>query len=546
MGVLYLARRGGSTGFSRPVAIKVIHDHLAQNKRFCRMFIDEAKLSARIDDPNVVRVDEFGQADGRYYLVMEYVHGASLAQTIGVLRRRGGIPMEHAVAIAMQIASGLHGAHEATDEDGAPLGIVHRDVSPHNVLVSYKGSVRVIDFGVAKAKLVGGQTKTGSLRGKLAYMPPEQARSARTVDRRADLYGVGLILWEMLTGRRVFDADTDIAILNQIREPQIVAPSSLAPAVPKALDVAVMRMLANEPSDRPQTGAALQRELATAMPTALRVLSGDLAGLMTKVRAAAEAAAPAGDDDAAVYGEELRKDVMTFSANMKGSVDEGSDALETRPSRPELEERPSVPPAPSSGRAPSRQPPGPLLRPADGVRRLVPSSPLSSPDALIPPPPLSSSRGLPAAPSSSSSDLMRPAYASVPAAQIARDSFASAASLGGRESVVPLPILAPVPHMPQVPVEGSPVSGGFASRPFLLGVAAALVAGAIILLSVMALGRSDTTSAPAQAPIRAVPANKAAPLPPAAPTLVAPVVIAPPEPTLEMLDAAPPPVVRRR
>ena len=235
MGVLYLARRIGPAGFSRPVAIKVIHDHLAANKRFARMFVDEAKLSARIDDPNVVRVEEFGQADGRYYLVMEYVHGASLAQAIAVLRKRGRIPMELAVAMAMQIAGGLHGAHEATDEEGVPLGIVHRDVSPHNVIVSYKGTVRVIDFGIAKARQVGGQTKTGSLRGKLAYMPPEQARSARTVDRRADLYGVGLVLWEMLTFRRVFDAETDIAILNQIREPDIIPPSALVPDVPKAL-----------------------------------------------------------------------------------------------------------------------------------------------------------------------------------------------------------------------------------------------------------------------------------------------------------------------
>src|SRR5687767_9052553 len=207
MGVLYLARRVGPAGFARPVAIKVIHDHLAQNKRFCRMFIEEAKLSARIDDPHVVRVEEFGEAGGRYFLVMEYVHGVSLAQVLGVMRKRGGIPIPVGVAIAMQMTAGLHGAHEATDEEGAPLGIVHRDVSPHNVLVSYKGHVRIIDFGIAKARQQsGGNTLTGSLRGKLAYMPPEQARSAKHVDRRADLYAVGLVLWEMLVGKRMFDA----------------------------------------------------------------------------------------------------------------------------------------------------------------------------------------------------------------------------------------------------------------------------------------------------------------------------------------------------
>ncbi len=257
MGVLYLARRDGASEFSRPVAIKVIHDHLAQNARFCRMFIDEAKLSARIDHPNVVRVEEFGKADGRYYLVMEYVYGVSLAQAIGVLHTAGRIPIDIAVAIAIEVAGGLHGAHEATNEDGTPLGIVHRDVSPHNVLVSYTGAVRVIDFGIAKARQVGGQTRTGSLRGKLAYMPPEQARSARTVDRRADLYALGLILWEMLTFRRVFDADTDIAILNQIRNPMIVPPSTLALNVPRSLDDIIMRTLAKDPSARPQNGLQL-------------------------------------------------------------------------------------------------------------------------------------------------------------------------------------------------------------------------------------------------------------------------------------------------
>ncbi|MDB4941227.1 MAG: Serine/threonine protein kinase PrkC, regulator of stationary phase, partial [Labilithrix sp.] len=390
MGVLYLARRNGTTGFSRPVAIKVIHDHLAQDKRFVRMFVDEAKLSAFIDDPNVVRVEEFGQAAGRYYLVMEYVDGASLAQVLGVLKRRGHIPVEQAVAIAMQIAGGLHGAHEATDEAGKPLGIVHRDVSPHNVLLSFKGYVRVIDFGIAKARQVGGQTKTGSLRGKIAYMPPEQARSARTVDRRADLYGVGLVLWEMLTLRRVFDADTEIAILNQIRDPQIAPPSSFNPAVPPALDAVVMRTLAQDPDDRPATGTALQRALAEALPAALLVLPGDLAGLMKNVRAAAEALA-GGEDDAAQYGDEVKASTGTFAGTLHESVEQANASLGGRASRPDDEAPASAPPPsfvplppPPSSRGsiplPAARPSVPIrvtprLLPSDGVRALAPSSP---------------------------------------------------------------------------------------------------------------------------------------------------------------------------
>lgn len=314
MGVLYLGRRVGAVprhGFSRPVAIKVIHDHLAQNKRFARMFIDEAKLSARIDDPNVVRVQEFGEADGRYYLVMEYVQGCSLAQVLQVVKK---LSVDHAVAIAMQLCAGLHGAHEATDEDGVPLGIVHRDVSPHNVLVSFKGFVRIIDFGIAKARLVGGQTKTGSLRGKLAYMPPEQARSARTVDRRADLYAAGLILWEMLTGRRVFDADTDIAILNQIRNPVIVPPSTLAPAVPKALDALLMATLDQDPNKRPADAAELQRRLADAVPSALRVLPRELAGVLERVRVTLTSGKV--EDDVDGYADDLQKSLTIFGKSM--------------------------------------------------------------------------------------------------------------------------------------------------------------------------------------------------------------------------------------
>lgn len=539
MGSLYLARRNTAAGFSRPVAIKVIHDHLAQNKRFCRMFVDEAKLAARIDDPNVVRVDEFGQADDRYYLVMEYVHGASLAQTIGVLKRRGGIPMDHAVAIAMQIASGLHGAHEATDEDGAPLGVVHRDVSPHNIVVSYKGSVRVVDFGIAKAKQVGGQTKTGSLRGKLAYMPPEQARSARTVDRRADLYGVGLILWEMLTGRRVFDAETDIAILNQIREPDIVPPSRLMPKVPQALDVAVMRMLAQDPNGRPRTGAELQRELATAMPTALRVLAGDLATLMSTVRAAADAAAAAGvaDDDAAMYGHELRRDVVTFGASMRSIASDVDDVLATRPSRPELEDHPSgpslphggsVPPLPAPPPGPSRPPPSTLLRPADGVRPLAPPAP---------------------SPSSPSLGPMRPSYASVPPAHM-HDAFVTAPTFASgppnAHAHAPLAIAPPIApksntaNAADAPMDAAALKAIATSKPFLMGVAVALGVAFFVLLAVMAIGRAAPEPTPGPGQYRLPgPAKTVGAV--AAPTIVAPVVIAPPPTAVpELVDAAVP------
>lgn len=321
MGSLYLAKRLGADGFARPVAIKVIHDHLASNKRFVKMFVDEARLSARIDHPNVVRVEEFGEADGRYYLVMEYVHGLSLSQTLRLLGARPGVPIEHAVAIAMQIAAGLHGAHEATDEQGAPLGIVHRDVSPQNVLLSWGGHVRLIDFGVAKARVQGERnTQTGSLRGKLAYMPPEQARSSKHVDRRADIYALGLVLWEMLAGKRMLDAPDDLTLLSLLKNPPIVPPSSYGRDIPPALDDAVLKCLALKPDDRPGTAADVQRMLGNAYPAALHVIGPDIGMMMAQVRERASNDRAAVDDPDEIDAE-ARGGLTVFGRSMHASLE---------------------------------------------------------------------------------------------------------------------------------------------------------------------------------------------------------------------------------
>ncbi|MBX3185482.1 MAG: protein kinase [Labilithrix sp.] len=516
MGVLYLARRSGASGgFSRAVAIKVIHDHLSQNKRFVRMFVDEAKLSARIEDPNVVRVEEFGEEGGRHYLVMEYVHGVSLAQAIGVLRRRGGIPIEAAVAIAIQIAGGLHAAHEATNDDGTPLGIVHRDVSPHNVIVSYRGHVRVIDFGIAKAQQVGGQTKTGSLRGKLAYMPPEQARSARTVDRRADLYGVGLVLWEMLTLRRVFDADTDIAILNQIREPNIRPPSAIAPKVPKALDDVVMQVLAQDPDARPATGLLLQRALGEALPEALRLMPADLAALMTKVRNAA-AAMGAEEDPSALYGEEIRRALTLVGEKGDGPPSSGRPAPSSRRPAPESDDAIDTKPGRAAGdfipqdvtaampgpvvvdeetlkRRSAARPSSAGVLPSDGVRPIAPE--------VVVPPPLSSG--------------------ALDARQSSPEMMAHLARLSSPDPAMPTAI---GPAAPQATT---------LRQKIMIAVAVPIVAVLVVGFAVIAGGAPEATTA-------AAPRRRDASADVASPALIAPIVIAPPIDDDEPLSSAAP------
>lgn len=279
MATLYLGARDGAAGFVRPVAIKVIHSHLAGDPKLQRMFVDEARLASRVDHPNVVRTDEFGEENGRYYLVLEYVDGCSLAELVRELgKRQRRLGLELAVKIALDVASGLHAAHEATGDDGRSLDIVHRDVSPQNILVAFKGHVKLIDFGLAKTRERIEATQQGIV-GKIAYMPPEQAHS-RPLDRRADVYALGVVLWEMLTTRRLFEATSDFVLLDKVRNPKIDPPSKYAPSITPELDRVVMKALAANADDRYSTAEAFRVDLARAVPAALERSSSELEALV--------------------------------------------------------------------------------------------------------------------------------------------------------------------------------------------------------------------------------------------------------------------------
>jgi eukaryotic-like serine/threonine-protein kinase len=244
------------------------------------MFVDEATLSSKIHDPNVVHVEDLGNVGGMLFLAMEYVHGAALAAVLKAARAANRRLVPGLVAhIGAQIASGLHAAHETTDETGTPLGIVHRDVSPQNVLVAFKGHVKVIDFGVAKAYGKQHETNVGAIQGKLGYMPPEQARSD-AIDRRADIYALGIVLWEMLAARRLFDAEHELALVERVRNPRVEPPSRFAVGIPPALDAIVMRMLAPRVDERPPTALDVKRMLLDAVPEARSVEAHDVAALM--------------------------------------------------------------------------------------------------------------------------------------------------------------------------------------------------------------------------------------------------------------------------
>ncbi|HVZ88850.1 MAG TPA: serine/threonine-protein kinase, partial [Polyangia bacterium] len=242
MAEVYLALSGELPGFRTLIVVKRILPHLASNRQFIRMFLDEARLAALLDHPNVVRIIEVGHDNEEYFLAMELVQGKPLSAVLrkAARERRPPSPALAAYIIA-QAASGLGYAHALTDGDGRPLGVVHRDVSPQNILLSFEGAVKLIDFGVARAFGRVAHTSPGGLKGKIEYMSPEQA-SAEEVDHRADVFALGVVLWEVLTGRRLFRRETELATMRSILDDPIPRPSEVAD-VPAALDAVVMRAL---------------------------------------------------------------------------------------------------------------------------------------------------------------------------------------------------------------------------------------------------------------------------------------------------------------
>ncbi|WP_437931640.1 protein kinase [Sorangium sp. So ce291] len=288
MASVHFARLVGAHGFARTVAIKRLHPQFARDPEFSSMLLDEARLAVRIRHPNVVTTLDSVQADGELFVVMEYIAGESLSSLLRETGRRGvRVPQPVVASILAGALAGLHAAHEATAEDGAPLQIVHRDVSPQNILVGDDGIARVLDFGIARATVRSQVSRVGQLKGKLSYMAPEQLRGA-PVDRRADIYAAAVVLWEVLTGRRLFTGECDAEIFGRILEGVIQPPSAFGD-VPPALDAVVQRGLEKDPDRRYATAlemaAALEEALPPASPRAVGAWVEATAGSLLEARA---------------------------------------------------------------------------------------------------------------------------------------------------------------------------------------------------------------------------------------------------------------------
>ena len=271
MATVYLGRQKGALGFSRTVAIKSMHPQLAKDPAFRAMFIDEAHLTARIRHPNVVPTLDIVQSDSKLLIIMEYVEGVSLSVLLKAAKERDTqLPIGVVTSILHDVLEGLHAAHELNDDHGQPFGVVHRDVSPQNILVGVDGVARVVDFGVAKATGRSYKTQTGEIRGKVGYMSPEQM-FGENLDRRVDIYAAGVVLWEALACERLFNAPTDAALVLLVTRGMVSPPSvARGERLPDGYDELVSRALSQEPAGRFSTAAEMNARLMQVAKPATR------------------------------------------------------------------------------------------------------------------------------------------------------------------------------------------------------------------------------------------------------------------------------------
>ncbi len=358
MATVHLARLSGMGGFQRNVALKLLHPHLAKDSDFVQMFFDEARLAARIHHPNVVPILEVGEGHQGYYLVMEYIEGDTFAALLSRATREGKrVPLAVVLRVIVDMLAGLHAAHELEDDRGRSLGLVHRDVSPQNILVGTDGVTRITDFGVARAASRLSATRAGQLKGKLAYMAPEQVNGEEDVDRRADIFSAGVVLWEALALKRLFKGSNEPATITRVLTEVVVSPREFNPEVPEAVAAVCLKALERD-RDRRFVSCA---ELADALE-----------------KAASDNQLLASQKDVATYVMEMvGADLESHRQAIREWLDQREQRASTNPP-PRTGPRPPpsrrAPPTVPSGGRPSKPPPPPRASSAAAGGRPRPSS----------------------------------------------------------------------------------------------------------------------------------------------------------------------------
>ncbi|NOJ83122.1 protein kinase domain-containing protein [Myxococcus xanthus] len=375
MAEIFLAKLLGADGFERNVVIKRMLPHLTNNPDFVEMFRDEARLAAKLAHPNIVQIQELGFAEGCYYICMEYLAGEDFSTTLRLAgRKRHYVPLPVVLRVLIDAARGLHFAHEFTNEAGQPLNVVHRDISPSNLYLTYQGQVKVLDFGIAKAESRLVNTRTGVVKGKYMYMAPEQARG-KEVDRRADIFALGVSLYEALTHVRPFSRENDLAVLNALLQGELKPPRELRPDLPEELEAILLKAMAFKPEDRYPTAEAFADALETFLSEHLSgsgamPLGTFLKGHFGEERFTERSRIPTLATLNATYGgaaagaQGQAPGAEAQGTNLYGVLAREGDA--TSAQRPGMSVRPSSPGVPAHGAA-SRGPTS--LEPTAGVRR---------------------------------------------------------------------------------------------------------------------------------------------------------------------------------
>ena len=317
MAEVFIAESAGIEGFKKRVAIKRVLPHLSEKKAFIAMFLDEARLSAHLSHSCVAQVFDIGVGDNAYFIVMEYVDGADLKGVIEYLRKVGKpFPVEPATFIASKLCEGLSYAHELTNTEGEPLHVVHRDMSPPNVLITKYGEVKIVDFGLAKATSQLQKSESGIIKGKFSYLSPEAALG-QEVDARTDIFAVGIILWEMLAGRRLFTGESDFATVKLVQKAEIPSISAINKDVPIELERIIARSLARDPKQRYQTARDLGRDLISFLYSKGKAVSPyDIAELVRGTMSARKKTAPT--DRALAIDKLIEEALLEFTSLQKG------------------------------------------------------------------------------------------------------------------------------------------------------------------------------------------------------------------------------------